>query len=54
MMLDTAEQILTSLHDKRIKGQDRDFLDIVSINQAALSAHDMAYRYSLSQEWNML
>lgn len=54
MMLDTAEQILTSLHDKRIKGQDRDFLDIVSINQAALSAHDMAYQYSLSQEWNML
>lgn len=54
MMLDTAEQILTSLHDKRIKGQDRDFLDIVSINQAALSAHDMAYQYSLSQEWNIL
>lgn len=53
-MLDTAEQVLSALHDKRIKGQDRDFLDIVSVNQAALAAHDIAYQFSLSNEWNHL
>ena len=53
-MLDTAEQILTALHDKRIRGQDRDFMDIISINEAALAAHDMAYQFSLSQEWDNL
>lgn len=53
-MLETAEQILTALHEKRIRGQDRDFMDTVSINEAALAAYDMAYQFSLSNEWSNL
>ncbi len=53
-MLETAEQILTALHEKRIRGQDRDFLDIISINEAALSVHNMTYQFSLSREWDTL
>ena len=52
--LNTAEQILSSLHAKGIKGQNRDFIDIIDINQAALAAHNDAYGFSLNQEWSSL
>lgn len=51
IMLKTAEQLLTGLGAKGIKGQDRDFTEILDVNRAAVSAFDMAYRFSLSQEW---
>lgn len=51
MMLKTAEQLLMGLGAKGIKGQDRDFTEILDVNRAAISAFDMAYQFSLSQEW---
>lgn len=53
-LLNTAEQILSALHAKGIKGQNRDFGDMIDINQAALAAHNDAYGFSLTQEWTTL
>ena len=54
VVLETAEQILHGLKAKGIRGQDRDFTDIIDINRAAIAAYDMAYQVPLSQEWNEL
>lgn len=54
LMLETAEQLLSGLSEKGIKGQDRDFTEILDVNRAAISAFDMAYQFPLSQEWNDL
>lgn len=51
MMLKTAEQLLAGLGAKGIKGQDRDFTEIIDVNRAAISAFDMAYSFSFSREW---
>ncbi len=53
-MLDTAELLLSSLGSKGIKGQDRDFTEILDVNRAAISAYDMAYQFPLSREWGIL
>ena len=53
-MLETAEQLLSGLGEKGIKGQDRDFTEILDVNRAAISAFDMAYHFPLSQEWKDL
>lgn len=53
-MLSTAEQILSGLGEKGIKGQDRDFTEIIDVNRAAIAAFDMAYQFPLSQEWKCL
>lgn len=44
-MLETAEQLLSGLGEKGIKGQDRDFTEILDVNRAAISAFDMAYHF---------
>lgn len=54
LMLETAEQLLSGLGEKGIKGQDRDFTEILDVNRAAISAFDMAYHFPLSQEWSNL
>lgn len=54
VMLETAEQLLSGLGEKGIKGQDRDFMEFLDVNRAAIAAFDMAYKFSLSQEWNEL
>ena len=54
LMLETAEQLLSGLGEKGIKGQDRDFTEILDVNRAAISAFDMAYHFPLSQEWKDL
>lgn len=53
-MLGTAEQILSGLWEKGIKGQDRDFIEAIDVNRAAIAAFDMAYQFPLSQEWKSL
>ena len=53
-MLGTAEQLLSGLGEKGIKGQDRDFTEICDVNRAAISAFDMAYQFPLSQEWEKI
>lgn len=52
--LETAEQLLSGLRSKGIRGQDRDFGDIIDVNRAAIAAHDIAYQYPLSKEWALL
>lgn len=53
-LLGTAEQLLSGLGEKGIKGQDRDFTEICDVNRAAISAFDMAYQFPLSQEWDRM
>lgn len=52
--LETAEQLLSGLRSKGIRGQDRDFGEIIDVNRAAIAAHDMAYQFPLLQEWDDL
>lgn len=54
LMLETAEQLLSGLGDQGIKGQERDFTEVIDVNRAAVSAFDMAYQFPLSHEWNAL
>lgn len=54
VMLGTAEQLLSGLGEKGIRGQDRDFTEILDVNRAAIAAFDMAYQFPLSQEWKNL
>ena len=54
LLLETAEQILSGLRSKGIRGQDRDFSDIIDVNRAAIAAHDSEFQFSLSQEWSKL
>ena len=54
LLLETAEQLLAGLREKGIRGQDRDFGEIIDVNRAAIAAYDMAYQFPLSQEWNCL
>ena len=54
VMLATAEQLLAGLSEKGIRGQDRDFTEILDVNRAAIAAFDMAYKFPLSQEWKNL
>ncbi len=52
MVLETAEQLLKGLSSKGIRGQDRDFGEIIDVNRAAIAAHNSEYQYTLSKEWN--
>ncbi|HKM20444.1 MAG TPA: hypothetical protein VJZ01_00165 [Lachnospiraceae bacterium] len=54
MMLETTEQLLNGLNEKGIKGQNRDFLEIIDVNRAAISAFDMTHHFPMSQEWDSL
>lgn len=52
LMLETADQLLKGLRKMEIKGQDRDFTEILDVNRAAIAAYGEAYQFSMSQEWN--
>lgn len=54
LLLDTAEQLLKGLREKDIRGQDRDFIEILDTNRAAISAHNATYKTVLTMEWNQL
>lgn len=54
ILLETAEHLLSILRSKGIRGQDRDFFEIIDVNRAAIKAHDIAYQYVLTQEWDSL
>ena len=49
--LETAACILDGLHDERIKGQDRDFREIVDVNEAAIQTFDKEFGFAMSREW---
>ena len=52
MMLQTAEQLLNGVNEREIKGQNRDFMEIIDVNRAAIAAFDMSFQFLMSQEWN--
>lgn len=52
MMLQTAEQLLNGLSEKGIKGQNRDFMEILDVNRAAIAAYDMSFQFPMTQEWD--
>jgi len=53
-LLETASHIISGLRDHKIKGQDRDFGEIIDVIEAAISVFDKEYGFPLSQEWDSL
>ena len=53
-LLETALRLTTGLRNEGIKGQDRDFNEIVDVIEAAISIFDKEYGFSLSNEWKTL
>ncbi len=54
IMLETADKLLSALRDKGIRGQDRDFGEVLDVNRAALAAHNQSYQFVLQHEWERL
>jgi hypothetical protein len=50
-LLQTAAHLINGLHNEKIKGQDRDFGDIVDVIEAAISLYDKEFGFAMSQEW---
>lgn len=50
-VLDEAEQMIAFLHRHGVRGQDRDFKDIVDVNRAALSALEATRGFVLDRRW---
>jgi hypothetical protein len=49
--LETAARILNGLHNERIRGQNRDFGEIIDVSEAAIQIFDKEFRFVMSQEW---
>jgi len=52
IFLETAGKLLSGLRNDGIRGQNRDFGEIVDFNHAAISLFDKNYGFVMSQEWN--
>jgi len=53
-LLKTASLLTTGLRNMRIRGQDRDFNEIIDVIEAAISIFDGEFSFPLSQEWSSL
>jgi hypothetical protein len=53
-LLETAAHLTAGLWERKIKGQDRDFREIVDVIDAAISVFDEDYGYAVSKEWDSL
>lgn len=53
-LLKTASLLTTGLRNEKIKGQDRDFNEIIDVIEAAISIFDKEFHFSLSKEWGLL
>jgi hypothetical protein len=49
--LNTASLLTSGLRNKNIKGQDRDFGEIVDVIKAAIEVYDKEFSFAISQEW---
>lgn len=49
---ETASSLFEGLRKAKIKGQDRDFFEIIDANQAAISLFNSEFGFAMSQEWN--
>ena len=54
LQLGTAEKLLAGLGSQGIKGQDRDFTDLIDVTRAALLGHKNNFGFILEQTWNEL
>lgn len=52
--LDTAEALLSTLHSSSIRGQQRDFSDVLDTNRAALVVLNFRHDAMLRRNWNNL
>jgi len=50
----TASSLFEGLRDAKIKGQDRDFFEIIDANEAAISLFDSEFGFAMKQEWDKL
>jgi hypothetical protein len=50
-LLDAAESLINTLHRHGVRGQDRDFQDILDVNRSALTALERARGFVLSRSW---
>jgi hypothetical protein len=50
--LETAARLINGLHNESIKGQNRDFGEIVDVNEAAIQLFDKEFNFVMSQEWS--
>ena len=50
----TASSLFKGLHDAKIKGQDRDFFEIIDANEAAISVFDSEFGFAMKHEWDEL
>jgi len=50
----TASSLFKGLRDAKIKGQDRDFFEIIDANEAAISLFDSEFNFAMKQEWDKL
>jgi hypothetical protein len=53
VLLETADKMLSGLRNDGIRGQDRDFGDIIDVNRAAISLFDKNYGFAMFQEWSV-
>jgi len=51
--LETAARLINGLHNEKIKGQQRDFGEIVDVNEAAIQLFDKEFSFVMSQEWRV-
>ncbi|MBS7577105.1 MULTISPECIES: hypothetical protein [unclassified Enterococcus] len=54
LQLGTAEKLLAGLGSQGIKGQDRDFTDLIDVTRAALLGHKNNFGFILEQTWDEL
>jgi len=50
----TASSLFEGLRDAKIRGQDRDFFEIIDANEAAISLFDNEFGFAVKQEWNTI
>jgi hypothetical protein len=53
-LLGTAARLTAGLRNWKIKGQDRDFSEIVDVIEAAISVFDEEFGFVLSREWGSM
>lgn len=51
--LETAARIIAGFHNNKIKGQERDFGEIVDVNEAAIQIFDKEFGFAMSKEWEI-
>lgn len=52
LMLETAERFIKNLHKHGVRGQDRDFANIIDVNRAALTILEETRGFILERSWS--